>query len=269
MESRPLNALDILRRLPRTNCRECGVGTCLAFASQVVQGQKQLRECPYLNAEAIAELSSLPAGETVPGQNPEQALNEVKGKIRNLDFKEAAKRLGLEIVDDRLRVLMLGAIFDVDRNGDLHTLRHVNHWLHGPLLHYLLESKGKEPVGEWIPFSSLPDVDETAPFFTHFCEKAFQRLADEHTELFVGILEAFGKPTDNGLVDADVSVVLMPLPRVPFLYSYWKPEGEFPSRLSIHFDRTAIDNLDHRSIVFLATGLSEMFSRFIYTHTGK
>ncbi len=43
-----LNALEVLELLPRTNCRECGTATCLAFASQVAQGTRQPEECPYL-----------------------------------------------------------------------------------------------------------------------------------------------------------------------------------------------------------------------------
>jgi len=263
---RPLSALDILRRLPRTNCRECGANTCLAFASLVVRNGAEAAACPYLDQRTSEELASRQVDEVISGPDPAEALNEVKARICALDFEETAQRLGLELVGGRLRVHMLGARFDVDDRGELHALRHVNHWLHGPMLHYLLYSEGREPVGEWIPFSSLPDVDETSPFFTHVCEQAFRRLADEHPELFILILEVFGKPEENGAVDADVSIVLMPLPRVPFLFSYWEAEDEFPSRLSIHFDRTAVHNLDHRSIVFLVSGLAEMFRRFIITH---
>lgn len=268
MEHRPLNALDILRRLPRTNCGECGARTCLALASMVIRNEVQLSACPYMDRQAAEELSSAAAQQPLQGLDPARALDELKARVRELDFEEAAHRLNLDLIGGRLRVHMLGAIFDVDRYGELHTLRHINHWLHGPLLNYVLSSAGRELVGEWIPFSSLPEVEETAPFFQHRCEAAFRRLADEHTELFISILGAFGKPVENGLADADVSIALMPLPRVPFLYSYWRAEAEFPSRLSISFDRSAVHNLDHRSILFLAAGISEMLSRFIDTHGG-
>ena len=44
MRERP-PALEIFKRLPRTNCRACGEATCLAFAVQVWQGRRLPREC--------------------------------------------------------------------------------------------------------------------------------------------------------------------------------------------------------------------------------
>lgn len=40
--------LDILKLLPRTNCKECGRLTCMAFAVQLVEGDKRLEDCPPL-----------------------------------------------------------------------------------------------------------------------------------------------------------------------------------------------------------------------------
>lgn len=268
MESRRPSATEILNQLPKSNCRECGVNTCMAFAALVVKRQMKLTQCPYIDVTIADDLNPRINEDTPSWQDPESALLEVKHKIRDLDFDEAANRLGLRIVDDRLRVHVLGRIFDVDKNGDLHTICHVNYWLHGPILNYLLKGQGVDVCGEWMPFSGLENIEDMAPFFAHRAERAFQKLADQNTELFITILETFGKPVDNGLVDADVSIRLLPLPKLPFLYSYWKPEGEFPSKLAIHFDRTATKNADARTIFFLAVGLSEMFTRFIESHFG-
>ena len=38
--------LEILRFLPKTNCRECGQPTCMVFASLVAQGVKGSEGCP-------------------------------------------------------------------------------------------------------------------------------------------------------------------------------------------------------------------------------
>lgn len=40
--------LDILRLLPRNNCRECGYQTCLAFAAALARQQTQPVVCPHL-----------------------------------------------------------------------------------------------------------------------------------------------------------------------------------------------------------------------------
>jgi ArsR family metal-binding transcriptional regulator len=47
-------ALEIFKRLPRTNCRECGEFTCLSFASKVWQGQAAVDGCaPVFNGDYL------------------------------------------------------------------------------------------------------------------------------------------------------------------------------------------------------------------------
>ncbi|MEW6615437.1 MAG: (Fe-S)-binding protein [Thermodesulfobacteriota bacterium] len=43
--------LEILKLLPRTNCRECGEPTCMVFATLVAQGAKGYEDCPPLIGE--------------------------------------------------------------------------------------------------------------------------------------------------------------------------------------------------------------------------
>jgi len=40
--------IEILRHLPKTNCRECGEPTCMVFAALMVEGAKGLDACPAL-----------------------------------------------------------------------------------------------------------------------------------------------------------------------------------------------------------------------------
>ncbi|MCM8770636.1 MAG: acetyl-CoA decarbonylase/synthase complex subunit gamma [Candidatus Omnitrophica bacterium] len=51
-----LSGLDIYKLLPKTNCRECGFPTCLAFAMQLAKKAVELGRCPYLSPEAKATL---------------------------------------------------------------------------------------------------------------------------------------------------------------------------------------------------------------------
>ena len=46
--SRP-RILDILRLLPQSNCGQCGLPTCMVFATQVSEGLKGPAACPPLN----------------------------------------------------------------------------------------------------------------------------------------------------------------------------------------------------------------------------
>ena len=47
-----LTGLDIFKLLPKTNCGDCGVPTCLAFAMKLAQRKAQLNECPHASEQA-------------------------------------------------------------------------------------------------------------------------------------------------------------------------------------------------------------------------
>lgn len=48
--------LEILKRLPKTNCKECGQPTCMVFASLVAEGIKGPEDCPSLDQPRRSEL---------------------------------------------------------------------------------------------------------------------------------------------------------------------------------------------------------------------
>ena len=48
--------LEILKRLPRTNCGLCGEKTCMVFASLTARGDRAPGECPPLEGQGRAEL---------------------------------------------------------------------------------------------------------------------------------------------------------------------------------------------------------------------
>ena len=56
-----LTGMQIYKQLPKENCKECGLPTCLAFAMQVAAKQKALSDCPRLSEEAKAAFSDAAA----------------------------------------------------------------------------------------------------------------------------------------------------------------------------------------------------------------
>jgi ArsR family metal-binding transcriptional regulator len=48
--------LEILKLLPRTNCKLCGEPTCMVFAARVAEGVKGAEDCPPLPEEGSAKL---------------------------------------------------------------------------------------------------------------------------------------------------------------------------------------------------------------------
>ena len=56
-----LKGIDIFKLTPKTNCKECGNPTCMAFAMKVAQGAVQIDACPHMSDEAKAQLSEATA----------------------------------------------------------------------------------------------------------------------------------------------------------------------------------------------------------------
>lgn len=51
--------MAIYQHLPRSNCRECGEATCMAFAFGLSQGKNTVEECPALTSVQRAALEAL------------------------------------------------------------------------------------------------------------------------------------------------------------------------------------------------------------------
>ncbi len=58
-----LTGIEIFKLLAKTNCKECGFPTCLAFAMALASGKAELDKCPYVSDEVrekLAEASAPP-----------------------------------------------------------------------------------------------------------------------------------------------------------------------------------------------------------------
>jgi ArsR family metal-binding transcriptional regulator len=51
-----IQILEILKLLPRTNCRQCGEPTCMVFAVRMAEGVKGTGDCPSLEVGAKEHL---------------------------------------------------------------------------------------------------------------------------------------------------------------------------------------------------------------------
>ena len=56
-----LTGIDIFKKLPKTNCGDCGVPTCLAFAMAIAAGKADLESCPHVSDEAKEALGAASA----------------------------------------------------------------------------------------------------------------------------------------------------------------------------------------------------------------
>lgn len=51
-----LKGLDIFKLTPKTNCKDCGSPTCMAFSMKVAQGGVTIDKCPHMSPESLKVL---------------------------------------------------------------------------------------------------------------------------------------------------------------------------------------------------------------------
>jgi len=261
------NAMELFKLLDRSNCRKCNKPTCLAFAVAVIQGEKRLDDCPALDAETIRQYGECVVRQVPYDEQQFESIEEWKRKIATIDLAAAAKRLGAKFSDNKLTIKCLGKDFSVDTKGNIVTEIHVNAWIAIPALNYIIAGAGTPVSGKWIPFRELKGGKAWNQLFQRRCEKPLKKVADTYTDLFEDMIRLFNGKQVKNHYSSDISLVLHPLPKVPMLISYWKPEGRLQSDLTVFFDATADKNLNIENIYTLATGLVLMFKKLALKHS--
>jgi len=127
-----LKGLDIFKLTPKTNCKECGSPTCMAFAMKVAQGAVEISKCPHMSEDALATLSEATAppmktikvgtgdgeytlgGETVLFRHEKTFVSKPRYAVSvsccdaDVDAKlEAAKLVDYDRIGERMHVEML------------------------------------------------------------------------------------------------------------------------------------------------------------------
>ena len=76
-----LTGIEIFKMLPKTNCKECGYPTCLAFAMALASGKAELEACPYVSDEVKEKLAEASAPPIRPIKlGPQDAIKTIGGE---------------------------------------------------------------------------------------------------------------------------------------------------------------------------------------------
>lgn len=258
--------MDVFKLLDKSNCRKCNEATCLAFAASVFKGSRQLNDCPHVPSGVAGAHGVQEKKNNRIQEEFEQEVQRLKDGIRGMDLHEAALRIQGDFDGEKLTLKILGKPFRIDRNGTLYSDIHINPYVVVPFLNYVLNCQGRSLSGSWMPMRELPGGKDWERFFDHQCVTPMKKIADSYPDLFEDLVDIFnGKPALRHY-QSDIAIVLSPLPLVPMLICYWKPEDAMASDLKLFFDASAGDNLGVQGIYSLGTGIVRMFSRLALTH---
>ncbi|MCI5196921.1 MAG: Fe-S cluster protein, partial [Candidatus Electrothrix sp. AW5] len=85
--------LELYKHLEQSNCRRCLLPSCMAFSVAVIQGQKQLKDCPYLSKEKINQLTGGIVLKKSMAEEQGAYLAALQQEVAQQDLRDIARRL--------------------------------------------------------------------------------------------------------------------------------------------------------------------------------
>jgi len=265
LKSKAITPLEIYKILPQNNCGKCLLPSCLAFAAAVASGQKKLSDCPDISPEAINKAAT--GYSQTSAREVEQAgfVDKLQAKVAAADLALIAPVIGASYKNGGLVINSLGKDFIVDQDGNLNSECHIIPWVQVPLLSYITNKSHTDITGEWISFREINGGIDWQGLFTNRCETPLRKLADANPSLLKDIIDLFmGRVID--WYQADIALILYPLPHIPILICYQAPEDDLESVLTIFFDQCCGKNLHIKSLFTLCSGLVQMFTKISERH---
>jgi len=265
MQKVAFTPLDVYKILPQTNCGKCMLPSCLAFAAAIVAGSMKLRECPDLDRNTIAAFHAKYQDQGSREIIQPEFIDKLRQKMAAIDFAGVAPLIGGTVRGETISVPSLGKEFVLDRQGRMTSECHIIPWVLAPLLSYITHQTHEDITGRWISFREIKGGIEWQALFTSRCEEPLRRLADDNPDLLSDLITLFmGKTLD--WYEADIALILYPLPKIPLLICYQAPEDDLQSKLTILFDACCSSNLHIKSIFTLCSGLVQMFAKIAEHH---
>ncbi|MDR3089462.1 MAG: DUF3786 domain-containing protein [Desulfobulbaceae bacterium] len=265
-----LSVVDLYKSvLPRTNCRDCGFPTCLAFAGKVVSEQYPLKNCPHIPADLLANSEAELAAQYAKGlwlrrDMAADALKWARQRAASLDLKDLPARLGGEIVagangpelrlpyfTDFLRIN--GAAIRREDGRELGRYEQVF------ILNHLAQGGWRGPTGAWKGFIEFPNTVSKAVTMKKSVEEPLAARFAGKTEALRQRAEMIGAVALT-IADsqAHVSLLFTPLPRIPLALLFWDGGDDFAAQARLMFDETVTEHLDIESIIFLSERLRQL-----------
>ena len=267
-----LSVVDLYRDiLPKTNCRDCGFSTCLAFASMVVSEKHPIKNCPHLSPEVVAacekELAEQYAvGKWLKRDMKADALKWAKERSASMKIEDLPARIGGRLMKkDGQPALELPyfnehIIITPDRitksDGSALT-RYEQVFIH---IH-MAQGGSARPTGKWRNLVEIPNtVSKVKSMVEHVEKPLIEKFQGNADSLRKAALAIGGIDRHDEFPTSDVAILFTPLPRVPVMLMFWDAaDGDgFEAEAKLSFDDTITQHLDIESIMFLSERLREM-----------
>lgn len=263
--------MHLYKLTPKTNCKECGFATCLAFATQVIVGQADLDSCSYLDPGELEPFrrqlaQQIEAGIGVKREGFEKALQFLREEVKKWDFKEIAPSLGARYdetgADPALHLDYFGRGVRVTRE-DIAPDPDQPHAELGPyekiLLYNYLIGGAVEPSGMWIGMESLPNSVSKIKSLRGHCEGPLAEAFAGRMDRLPAAVAGMGRPISMKTEKTDFAAEFPILPKLRIRVLWWDedPSEGFGARVKFLFDERVLDTLDLESLLFTCEQLAD------------
>lgn len=258
--------LDLLKVLPKTNCKKCGFESCLLFALKVFSKESSPEKCPYL------DLKTLPPEFLSSNLTFNQLLENLKflkSKFKKVNLFERAHKLGGHVDFDKRELYlpyMDGIIvINLTEEGYPLEITRDNTFLDPRdeilLCNYFIFN-GSEPLSEeFVGLEAFPHSISKVKTLRLYAEEPLAELISSHRKGFFELLKDF-RIKDYQERASGLSFTVWTLPKVPLKVIFWagdEEEGLSPS-CKILYNEKALSYLDLECLVFCAERFYEILS---------
>ncbi len=254
--------IEIYKKLPGTNCGECGESTCMAFALKVQSAQCKISGCPYVKKEDNESFAQKPI--TTMENNYKRVSNELEEEIKSVNLKEAADTIGAKFVGSKgdciIRLKMMNREYGVSNEGLFLDDKYVEHSWSKIIIYDYVRRKGNIPLtGDWVSLGHFPDA---ASHSKAFQSKAESKIAEKfNTDLsgLSGRCKELERVAAESKIQADYVCGFNLLPRVPMYLCFWEADEEYPASCKLFVDSSAEEYIDIEYLAYLLEWFVKIF----------
>jgi len=266
----PLSVVDLYAKiLPKTNCKECGFLTCIAFAGMVVSEMHPLKNCPHIKPELLEDAQQeldeqYKQGKWLKKDMAQEALAYAKKQTASMNLKDVALRIGGELVTiegiDQIKLpyfnkhILINNDKIIDDSGrELSRNEQTFVYIH------IAQGGIKKPTGHMKSFKEFPNTVSKVVSMKSTVEDPLKKaFASNVNQLKLACEKSGGKDVIDQYESCDMAFYFSIFPNIPVTLLFWDQGDGFDADVKLLFDETIIEHLDIESIIFLSEYLCKM-----------
>ncbi len=265
-----LSVVDLYSKvLPKTNCKDCGFLTCLAFAGMVVSEKYPLKNCPHIAPDILKyaekELEDqYREGKWLKKDMAAEALVLAKKKTASMKLKDIAARIGGEFKicnGERQIILPYFNTHLIITDNEVREYSGKKLTKNEQTFIYIHMAHGGTayPCGKMKSLKEFPNtVSKIVSMTRHVEIPLANAFSSKLNELENACKRSGGENVKSQYDSPDLAFRFNAFPKIPVILLFWDENDGFEADAKLLFDETIIQHLDIESIMFLSEHLCDM-----------